>query len=915
MKNKFGKSLIVMSLLAFIAGGLAAKENKPCLVAYVNPMFGFWKATVKDYFPAAKIAKDMHALGITEAMFCGNYRMGWYYQSKHPKRPPVRQMGKRDWLEEIIAECGKYDIKVWVLISTATKEDQRGLNHPKTMALYADAVDEMGRKYRKYKNFVGIMPHEINAVEGPDRHEDDLEDFSLFCFKNFGEKYEKKSMPVDANPDDKWWRRFVLYKIHALDQFVLALKKAGKKYGLKTMFCYYEPEIVGTESWRYGYDPVTLEKSCDRMWHLAVGEYIKPYLCYKNDLFDFGPSYSGANRSRNYCYSLHGRPVSFFEYATPLYVKELKKYYGNRPGWTKKNGDYYAGYRGWPEKSLSLFAGEKNLRNWLHLMGQWQGGDTAANIAFAISPVQFLMSYPIRYNPEYQKKVTRLTEELTRHFDLGGVLFESRYALDPEWLAKYKTIIIPEDMANGLSKEMAAALREFVKKGGKIISIATPIVQARRDLTQPNDLTSEFTGAVITGSKIGAYVKPDGKFGNLKFRKFWTAGIKEVKIDGGEVLLRDKYTGKPLLVKKNNGYLFTVACSRESLPFFGKVINRIHQSPIALENKTRFRTLISTIKDGALCLSFFNQGKALLKIDAGELKIPGKQLQVKNVLTGTVVFAGSPEKLKQGIPVEIKYLNEPLVLAVGTPARLAEFKGIYPPDVSFKGMNKIMVVENPQAQITIPNVPGTKVAVYHLGLGAPEIVKALKKQKGINAFIAPRIDRPLLNQIDVLYIPQTKSFTYVIAMQDAIRDFVKRGGGVIMTHGALTVGRNNFTPFPEIGKSNGKIKFNKPGGVNVIEISKQHPALKSWQKGETFKPAFQFDNVLVEPGKNGKAVAKCQGGQVLVVGNYGKGKVALYGSLAAATGNNFDSAGKVAEPSGGSLKLLTDVLTWLGNRK
>ena len=914
MCSKFIKGLIIMALTACISGNAA--QQKASKVAYVNPTFGFWKATVKNYFPAKKIVKDLHAIGVTEILFSSNYRMGWYYQSKHPKRPSVRQMGKRDWLEELIKECEPYDIKVWAIISTASEEDKRGLNHPETMHLYADAVDEMGRKFSKYKNFVGVMPHEINAVEGPDRHEDDLDDFSTFCFKNFGERYAEKSMPETADPKNKWWRRFVLYKIYTLNQFVLALKKAGEKHGLKTMFCYYEPEIVGTESWRYGYDPITLEKSCDRMWHLAVGEYIKPYLCYENDLFDFGPTYCGANRSRNYSYTFHGRPVSFFESMTPLYVKEMREYYRKNTEWTKRCGDFYASYRGWPAKSLSLFAGEKNLRNWLNLMGQWQGGKNAADIAFAINPVQFVMAYPVRYNPEYKKKVTELAEELTRHFDLGGVLFESRYALDPEWLGKFRTIIIPEDMANGLSDKMISSLRKYVKNDGKIISVATPIIQARRDLTAPQDLTAEFTGAVLKGSTVGAYVKPDSKSKGLKFKKFWTPDIKDIKIVGGEVLVRDKFTQKPLLVKKGNGYLFTIACSKDSLPFFAEAIKKIHKSSIELENKSKLRTLVSTIKEGALCISFFNQGKAKLKIDSKQLKIAGNQLQLKNILTGEVLHEGAPESFKNGVPIEIKYLNEPLVLAVGNTKRLAEFKGIYPKDVSFEGMTKVMVVENPQAQITIPNVPGVKVAVYHLGLGAMEIVKALKKQKGINAFIAPRIDRPLLRQIDVLYISQTKSFSFVIAMKDAIRDFVKEGGSVIITHGAISVGRDQFQLFPEIAKCDGKVKYNKTGAVNVIEIVKSHPALKSWNTGETFKPVFQFDNVLLEPVNKSKVAAKCQAGAVLVTGSFGKGKVALYGSLSTVKGNNFDSSDKnVIVPEGKGLKLISDLIIWLKKDK
>jgi len=101
-----------------------------------------------------------------------------------------------------------------------------------------------------------------------------------------------------------------------------------------------------------------------------------------------------------------------------------------------------------------------------------------------------------------------------------------------------------------------------------------------------------------------------------------------------------------------------------------------------------------------------------------------------------------------------------------------------------------------------------------------------------------------------------------------LRDWVSEGGVLLLTHDAVGF-RSHLRAFPEIG---------------------QGEALSKTRDTEVLPNEFGFtpgnwqheysDHVTIAPGANGKIIARdTDGGAVLVGGNFGKGKVFLYGGL------------------------------------
>ena len=164
---------------------------------------------------------------------------------------------------------------------------------------------------------------------------------------------------------------------------------------------------------------------------------------------------------------------------------------------------------------------------------------------------------------------------------------------------------------------------------------------------------------------------------------------------------------------------------------------------------------------------------------------------------------------------------------------------------------------------------GKRVAIYAGGLAESGLVRALPRTLGVRAYHIHQLKPDHLREAKVLLLPQLRDvsqFTPDAVL--ALRDWVAAGGVLLLTHDAVGF-RWHARAFPEIGQG---IALSKTRDVEVVENT-FGLSLGKWQHEYP-------DHVIIEPGKNGSVLARNQEGQaVLVGGNFGKGKVFLYGAL------------------------------------
>ena len=899
---------LMMSLIA--CRPLQAAEKTVGVWLTPGGPWGIWDKSYGDSFPVKMIAKDLADTGVNEIYFFEQDGRGGPFL--HPTgvkyaRTQSRMNG-RDFLKELLEETKRYNIKVWLAWTAPDKKypgtEFSGLNDAGIMKLYHDMIEEIARNYAGYNNLAGILWHELDCAEAPDGHENDVREFSDFCRRNFEEDYNKDSMP-SVDPEDRWWRRFCLYRINVVNTFVAEAKKVTDKYGLKTAFCYYITEDFSGESWRWGYDAVSLENICHNQWFTGYnGESSKPYQTIDGAWLDFGTSYRGQNLSRNYSYSFHGKAVSFFEHRAPLYITAMRAYFADNKSFTAQSGDVYNGYLGQGEKELSLFLGKENMKNWIGLMSLWQGGKSKAEVAVAVNSVPFLMKYPHAVGAEYDKKVRSLMEGLGQSQDVDGLLMGSRFALDPANLLKYRLIIIPEDMGRGLSDEMIQSLKGYMSKGGKLLVLSTTLIQSKPDLTGERDLTDDICGVSMAGTRVPAYIRPVGAPAMPDGCKFWISGMKNLKVNGGKVMVKDDITGLPLLVCKNNAYFSAIGQGEPA--YFAAVASALSKPSVVLTRNSGIRILETVEKDNILCISLWGKGKATLSLKTSDAGLKGKAFQVKDIATGAVIAVDKDNKaLLSGIPVETEYLNQPRILIIGQEKDLKRFKGIYPATTVFSGLGeKSIPVENPEVPLSIPDKSGLKVGVYG-GLGAVPVINALNRVSGINCYSLPRLDDEALSGSEVVIIPQGKD-VYFNAAAGLIRKYVEKGGRVLLLHDAVGYRAYNVL-FPEIGRGYESTK------TVAVTVDGKHP-VASGVSGK-FGHAY-YDHIALDKGVKGEVIAGDEhGNAVIVAGNVGAGKVILNGMV---TGYASRMEGAVPvwegekEPEGEEFKVLLNAVKWLG---
>jgi len=685
--------LLVVAIVG--TGTLVATAEKPSVGVWVSPggPHGIWAKSLGDPWPVKMIVGDLAELGVSDVFFFEQEGRGgpFLHPTKVQHAVSERRMIDRDWLGELLAAADERGMRVWLAWTTPDAKypgtEFRGLNHPAVRKIYLDEIEEVAARYGKYRSLAGIFWHEVDCSEHPDLHEDDRAEFSAFCQSTFGQPYAGAAMPPATDPQDPWWRRFALYKVHVVNQLVARSAEATRRHGLATCFCSYTPETFTGESWRWGYDVVALERLCERQWFSAYSvESGKAYQQIRGAWMDFGPSYQGQILPRNYAYAMHGRPVSYFEYRTPLYLEPMRRYYSAIRSFTAKYGDIYTGYLGRSPGELDLFYGKPRFGAWLRTMAAWQGGASTASVAVAVHPTPFVLQYPASPGGEYEKKVRGLMVALSGMTDVDGLVLESRFALDVKNLLRYRLIVIPEDMGRLLSEPMAQTLRQYVAQGGRLLVVATRLSRGRLDLAEEKDLTGELCGVKIVASGLPGYVQCEGSDG-----RFWAGCRMAVRTQGAKVLRREEGTGQPLLLEHGGVAFTTLGFSRDAADFFRDAVRSVAKLPVRLETQGSLRILEGVSRSGMACFALWGRGRGTLRVDAASLGI-GSGWKAVDLVTGTTLATGPTS----GVAVEIKYPSQPLLVALGSAAKFDAAGGIYASADVFRDLPEKQAVDSPE---------------------------------------------------------------------------------------------------------------------------------------------------------------------------------------------------------------------------
>ena len=526
-----------------------------------------------------------------------------------------------------------------------------------------------------------------------------------------------------------------------------------------------------------------------------------------------------------------------------------------------------------------------------------------------------MLRFPAAPGVTYRKVFTSLLDDLKKRYSVDAQLIGTEFTLKPENLAKYDLLIIPEEMGIGMDEAFLNSLKNYLAKGGKVLALGTPITTGGSDLEKQTDHMEELFGIKIKDAKpLPGYIALESPNIPVPKKKTWCE-LRDIKVTSAEeVVIRDKFTKKPVMTRKGNAYYLACGYSEGKSKLISDFIDKIVPQPACLNENDNFRFSSMTRNNDMLCVALpcEKAASATLSIDAGKLGLKGDKFEVKNIITGKTLYAVTADELKKGVKVKTDYDSEPYVLAIGASNDLAQFKGLYPDNKVFVDMGKINIVENPEVAIAVPDKPGIKVGIYQNSYGAEAIYNQLRKLPEFNCFYLPRLDSECMGHADVLIIPQPRADVFFDGAKNEIREMVKQGKGLILTHDSA-VRANEL--FPSVADAN-KGKIMKVDD-NKIKIQAAQPVTAGLKDGDEYLPGFGFDHYALAPGKDAQVIAKdVKGNDVILAGKFGKGKVVLFGTLPGEfTAWNDPTMLQGKELGGKELQILADSVRWLAGDK
>ena len=436
--------------------------------------------------------RQLKWMGVTDIIYMCDLQDAINRPSDIPKEilggVPVK--GGRDVLMEVMDLAGDAGLDVWAGWHLAkvpdhmASHDQNGkpylyggkfggamadLLSPEYRQLCHALLGEYVAKYNKRGNFKGLYYDEI-FFSCTDFHVGDLKQLNAFCRERFGEGIPKDMVARLAkqtgwaDPSDKWWRRYILFKNWVSEDFLKDLTETCHQKGLQMMI-ELRPTAVFPTGWNWGMDNEAFTRLGADYYFVASGDYCEPCFVYPNALVGGHVcdtwGYYDALSFRGHKASVHFADNQFWR----LLV------FGNNP-------------KGGPQVEHLI----RNTR-------EWADGQNLATVAILYNQNALQMIL----GKESSKAVSAesaLLDRLSHYQDVDMIL-----AGAVEYFKNYKVLLAPPYSLRGMSPERYKALREYVEKGGTLITMSECTV-SRADLTQETDRTAELTGGKNKGETM-----------------------------------------------------------------------------------------------------------------------------------------------------------------------------------------------------------------------------------------------------------------------------------------------------------------------------------------------------------------------------------------------------------------------------
>jgi len=329
-------------------------------------------------------------------------------------------------------------------------------------------IDILAGKYNKYGNMKGFnidMPWD-NRFDMMEKH---LDIFSEFCRDKF---HETPDIPAIAaklkqdgykwhEPDDKWWRRFILFKRWANEDFVKDISSYCKSKGLK--FILQVDTFTTRPYWRgwwAGIATVQHGQYADWVWAYPGSARCEP--CYIMSRSMSGTFYGYTSTARNIAYSFRGQMAGIHVfYATTMGLPMLAG--GTTPRLLEE------------------------VKRHIVTTREWAGAQSLTRVGLLYNHDSALLR-GILY-PRAEPNDYLLMDRIGRYLDVDRLFVEMTDAYK-----QYNVLLVTENSASRLSEPVMEKLKKFVATGGTIITLGYEWSVANEDQTEIKGLTQMLAG-------------------------------------------------------------------------------------------------------------------------------------------------------------------------------------------------------------------------------------------------------------------------------------------------------------------------------------------------------------------------------------------------------------------------------------
>lgn len=381
----------------------------------------------------------MQSMGVTEIYW--SHRN--FTQVLHAKEHPRKVLLPEEF-DHILAETARRGMTVGLFLNW--NEAEIDLNSRAYRQTMHNLVDALAAKKRQYPNLTSLWWDEIWCAMDKNSYSNHLDAFRDFCRAEFDENYPGEQMPPTANPKDKWWRRYIVFKYCIYEDFSRDLAEYSRANGLTCI-----PFLVNPFAYRrsqgWGHDRYRLSKIGDFTF---AATYYKNPMPVENSVMHLQSDFSGFAFTQ----ALRGLPVEHWTFAMMI----------NNPELVARCKEIYA------------------------LAREWRGALPAEEVAVLTFPPallgKFLKAEIVHRDTEELLQQTLTTYFATRMLDVR----ETRL------FRQYKALLLPKYAGYSIPQFALDGLLEFVRQGGALFVIDSEIAVGRRDLTDPTPCNEILIG-------------------------------------------------------------------------------------------------------------------------------------------------------------------------------------------------------------------------------------------------------------------------------------------------------------------------------------------------------------------------------------------------------------------------------------